>query len=401
MTRLLLVRHAQSHNNAIDESISRRHRADRPRAELEAALARTSDPELSEIGRAQAQQLAETLVPSLTDSFTEPLLISSPMRRALQTAMPLALGAKLDRQQFICHAELFEIGSGHYSDKTLPSTRIAQLEAEYPVSCQAIPSDELYVGRRRESADQARARVDRVIRWFDDLLAKEEHDLVVVVAHGNLLTQWLRRWIGVPWGRGLAFVHANAGLTLLHWDLHDGLLLEFANNLGHLESELRTGGRSSGWWDYTLPDLQIELHLSSSTLSPTLTTELAALRHHVLEPDGKTLADYAEIDQRSAHLVARVEGVLAGYAQYDPDLGRLRQLIVAPSHRRGRLGRLLVLKAELEAQLDGRDQLLVHAWVESIEFYRALGFVEHGPIEHGPGKPWQAMIKTLPFANLG
>lgn len=393
MARLLLVRHAQSENNASDEAIYRRYPNDLLRAYVEANHARRSDPQLSEVGRSQAKQLAQSLVPLLADAPEQVLLVSSPMRRALQTAMPLAIGAGLSRERFICHAELFEIGSRYY--KQPPSRRVAQLEAEYPLNCQAIPSDELYATGKRESEAQARARIDRVIAWFEALLTGEQERLVVAVAHGHLLTRWLRRWIGVPWGRGLGFVHANAGVTMLSWDPRDGLLLEFANDQSHLDPELQTGGGSSGWWSYTLPDIEVEHYDGWSMIPKALAAELAALREQLLERDGKTLRDYAELDVHNVHIVVRVEGKLAGYVQYDLDLGRLRQLIVAPSHRRASLGRRLLAEAEDEAMLDGRTELLVHAWLDAVEFYRALGFMPRGEVVHGPGMPWQAMVKPL------
>ncbi|MFO7563629.1 MAG: GNAT family N-acetyltransferase [Enhygromyxa sp.] len=395
MTRLLLVRHAQSQNNFSDHAIYKQYRHDRVRAQIEAERARRPDPELSEIGRAQAEQLAEALVPALVEVGDRLLVISSPMRRALQTAMPLASGAGIERERFICHAELFEIGSGYYGEHAPPSTRAAQLESDYPIRCQAVPSDDLYPGKWGESERQARARVDRVIAWFEGILNRDEHDLLVVVAHGNLLTRWLRRWIGVPWGRGLAFVHANASLTMLSWDPYDGLLLEFANETNHLDPELCTGG-TGDWWCYALPDLQLEHFIGWSEVYESLAPKLVALRQHLLEPEGKSLADYAELDERNIHVVARVADAVAGYVQYDPQLGRLQQLVVAPSHRRGRIGRRLVAEVEFEARLQQREQLRVHAWVDAVDYYRSLGFVEEGPVVTGSGVPWQAMVKTLP-----
>jgi 2,3-bisphosphoglycerate-dependent phosphoglycerate mutase len=394
MTKLLLIRHAQSANNFSDDVIYEQYRDDPRRAHEEAARARVLDPQLSEIGRAQAEQLAESLLPIFDEHRV--LLVSSPMLRALQTAMPMVVGAKLPRERFICHAELFEIGNRYLRADAPPSSRLEQLEADYPLSCQAVPADEQYADDGRECSQRARARVDRVIAWFEALLARDEYDVVIAVAHGNLITQWLRRWIGVPWGRGLAFVHANAGVTMLDWNRWDGLLLEYVNDESHLDPELQTGGHSSGWWGYTLPDLEIE-HFDGWSMIPTeLRPELVALRQHLLAADGKSIGDYADIDERNVHIVARAEGVLAGYVQYDILSGRLRQLIVAPTHRRGRLGRRLIAEVEAEAAIDGREELRVHAWVDSVEFYRAHGFVAEGAVEAGPGVPWQAMVKALP-----
>jgi 2,3-bisphosphoglycerate-dependent phosphoglycerate mutase len=360
MSRLLLVRHAQSENNYHKDVIRKQFRDDPARARIESQRVLVADPELSEIGRVQAERLAEALAPVLAEAGERALLISSPMRRALQTALPLATRAGIDRARLVCHDELFEVGS------------------------------------RQESAEQLRARVDRIITWIEATLARDEHDVVIVVAHGELLTRWLRRWLGVPKGRGLAFVHANSGITSLGWNPRHGLLLDLLNDLSHLDSELRTGGDRGVWWGYTLPEIAIEHYDGWSKVPAEAAAELAELRRQLLEPEGKSLADYAAIDEGNAHIVARAEAALVGYVQYDRGQGRLRQLVVAPSHRRSGLGRRLVGEIEFAAMLEGREQLRVHAWVQSIEFYRAIGFVPQGPVEPGPGLPWQAMVKALP-----
>jgi 2,3-bisphosphoglycerate-dependent phosphoglycerate mutase len=395
MTRLLLVRHAQSQNNLSDELIYEQYRHDRLRARLEAGRARRPDPELSDIGRMQAEQLAEALVPALTEKAGRTLLISSPMRRALQTAMPIAVGAGFERERFFCHTELFELGSGYYGDHALPSSRVAQLEADYPLTCHAVPNDDLYVGTRGESEERGRARVDRVIAWFEATLAREQYDLLIVVAHGHLLTRWLRRWIGVPWGSGLAFVHANASLTMLHWDACDGLLLEFTNETAHLEPEICTGGHSSGWWSYSSPDLLIEPFFGREDLDPLTSEELAAFRgllgRPMLDP-----SEESEFEQHSTFVTARVEDELVGYAEYDPDLGRLRDLVVSPSHRRARIGRRLVAEIELLARMREHEQLEAHAQVHMVRYFRALGFVETGPAETGSDTSERRLVKPLP-----
>jgi GNAT superfamily N-acetyltransferase len=139
--------------------------------------------------------------------------------------------------------------------------------------------------------------------------------------------------------------------------------------------------------------IDVERYDGWAAIPANLAGEIAELRRRLLEPEGKSLADYAEIDECNIHIVAREEGVVVGYVQYER--GRLRQLVVAPSHRRSGLGRRLVGELEMLAARDQHEQLLVHAWVESIDFYRSVGFVPRGPVEPGPGLPWQAMIKLL------
>ena len=95
MPRLLLIRHAESENNHNNARIRRAFAGDPDRIHLESELARKPDPELSETGVEQARLLAEALGDTLRTPRT--LLLVSPMRRALQTAMPLAAAAGIPR----------------------------------------------------------------------------------------------------------------------------------------------------------------------------------------------------------------------------------------------------------------------------------------------------------------
>ncbi len=56
--------------------------------EAAASWGQSADPGLSELGHAQAQQASRTLLEQLGD--TQPLLITSPLQRAQETAAPLA-----------------------------------------------------------------------------------------------------------------------------------------------------------------------------------------------------------------------------------------------------------------------------------------------------------------------
>lgn len=58
------------------------------------------------------------------------LIVTSPMRCAIETAMPLVRRAFAPPGRFVCHAELFEIGSNIYRDER-PSELAARLEADF------------------------------------------------------------------------------------------------------------------------------------------------------------------------------------------------------------------------------------------------------------------------------
>ena len=394
MPRLVLVRHAQSENNASNARIRLAFAGDPERMHVETERARKPDPNLSEVGRAQAERLADALAAELAGP--DSVLVTSPMRRALLTAAPLAARAQVPRDRFVCHGALYEVGGSYYQDHAVASSDAAAIEAEFPVHCVSVPPGGWYAGHAGpESSDEARARVDRVIAWAEATLGAGTHQTVVVVAHGDLLSRWLRRWLQVPWQRGLAFMHGNTGITRLSFSRLDGLLLAGFNDLGHLPAALLTGADIEAWWRYAWPDLELDRYEGAASIPAPVAAELAPLRQVLLEPEGKTLADYEASDARSVHFVIRAAGELAGYVQYDPELGRLRQLVVDPRFRRRELGRRLAAAVEDEHRQAGGEVLRVHAWTDAVGFYEALGFTPVGAVEPGPGRPWRPLAKRL------
>lgn len=363
MPQVLLVRHAQSEANLAQEKMWTGSSGGLADYLLEAKRAFNHDPDLSPKGRQQAEALARAFAPSFSDLGERALLVSSPMRRALQTAMPMAQQAKLESRQFLCHAELFEVGSRLYRHNTRPSQFAAQLETEYQLRCCEVPSDESYARREKgESANEARARIDRVVKWADTTLGGHEHELIVVIAHGHLITRWLRHWAGAPWGHGLAFVHGNAGVTMVDWDRDEGIVLESVNDQSHLPEALRSGGNGN-WRAYALPDVEIERYEGCAEMPEVIAKQLRAM-----------VPELEKHDKHRVHFVAFVEGELAGHAAYERETGRLRQLLVSPARRRARLGRRLVSAVEREAADDLLSELAVHAPAETLEFFEALGF---------------------------
>lgn len=394
MPRLLLVRHAQSENNVTSDRIRATYAGDLARIHLESERARQPDPELSELGRRQAELLADRLAPLLREPGTA--LISSPMRRALQTAAPLIRRAGLDPAAVVCEPELFEVGGCYYADEVRPSLTPAQIAEEFGVRCSWSGARGWFDDRTGpESDDEARARVDRLIGWMEERLGGGQHERLVLIVHGDLMTRWLRRWLGVPWSRSLAFVHANTGITTLCHDRRAGLLLESLNDTGHLPATLRTGDGSGGWYRYVSPDLEIVRYGDWREIPDIVVGEIVELRKGLFEREGLGLGDYRESDLRNVHFVARADGHVAGYVQYDPQLGRLRQMVVAPAFRGSGLGARLVEAVVEEARRSGRGELRVHAWVESVGFYRGVGFVEAGEVVRGQGVDWQALVRLV------
>ena len=75
---------------------------------------------------------------------------------------------------------------------------------------------------------------------------------------------------------------------------------------------------------------------------------------------------------------------IAGITQWDPALGRLRQVFVAEEFRGSGVGTKLVGRVLEEAKTHGRKFVLVHALLKSKNFYERNGFIEAGePYQSG------------------
>jgi broad specificity phosphatase PhoE len=238
MTTLVLVRHAQTSNRGLEDKIWKETYPDIWRFQVELKRQLESDPGLSELGRLQAREFAESFAPQLVDLDEHSLVVSSPMRCALETAMPLVRRSQTPPERFTCHAEMFEIGSSILRDER-PSELVARLEADFPLTCCEVPSDADYVARSEgdtedESVEHANARVGRVCAWVDSLLATDDYQMIFVVAHEKLLSHCLRRWMGVSPSQRLTFIHVNTGITILEWSEFEGWKVESVNEQTHM-----------------------------------------------------------------------------------------------------------------------------------------------------------------------
>jgi GNAT superfamily N-acetyltransferase len=213
-----------------------------------------------------------------------------------------------------------------------------------------------------------------MIDWTEALMAEPGTDAVILVLHGDLLTRWLRYVLHMPWRPRLTFVHENTGITELARREHGDILLRVANDAGHLPQDLRAP-ESTSWWNVVQPDVEIVRCEGQRAQEQAWFADSLALREeHLFPEEGKTRSDYRKSDARSVHFLARVEGEVAGYVQYDPGTNRLRQMVVVPAFRGARLGQALVDRVRAEARGQGRPELLVHAWDRSVAFYERAGF---------------------------
>ncbi|MCV7191856.1 histidine phosphatase family protein [Mycolicibacterium brumae] len=158
-------------------------------------LGQGADPELSETGVAQANRL-----PTALERFPIARVLSSPQRRAVATAAPLAesrgLSVEVDER-------LAEYDRGH--SEYLP---LEQLRTERPDQWARIAAGRLPVG-----VDET-VFLSRIADAITDLTSLADHtDTVAVVSHGGVINALLHRVLGTE--RILAFQIDYASVTRL------------------------------------------------------------------------------------------------------------------------------------------------------------------------------------------
>lgn len=141
-------------------------------------LAGIADPELSEAGRIQAALLADYLA-----AETVHALYTSPLRRAIETAEPLAARLQLPLTVVDGVAE-----HDRTSNEYVP---IEELKATKDPRWQQM-LDDTWDGR-----DETRAEfTDRVLASVDAIVAAHPSQNVAVVCHGGVINAYLARVLG-------------------------------------------------------------------------------------------------------------------------------------------------------------------------------------------------------------
>ncbi len=172
--RLILLRHGETEWSATGRHTGR------------------TEQDLTETGREQAV-LARPALAEL--QLTEPLVISSPRRRALDTA-ELA-GLHVDE----IDAELSEWDYGDYEGLTTPQIR--ESVPDWLVWTHGCPGG--------ESPDQVSARADRAVATALEHLATRD---VVFVGHGHFSRAVLTRWAELPVSEGIRLSMVPASLAV-------------------------------------------------------------------------------------------------------------------------------------------------------------------------------------------
>ena len=183
MTDLLLIRHGEATHN------------------LDGRWEGWGDTELTCAGRSQADAVAQRLA-----TWATPIshVFSSPLKRALQTAVPISASLGLEP---VPHDGLREINFGRVNGLTLQSFQ-ACMPTVY-----ARWRNRTDMSFRFPGGEERRSFFQRVGRALDDIIARCQDQSVVVVAHGGTLRAGLAHLLPDSMSDWWAYSLSNASLT--------------------------------------------------------------------------------------------------------------------------------------------------------------------------------------------
>jgi probable phosphoglycerate mutase len=203
-TRLYLIRHAQSQGNTGEDLT-------------------TGDPDLTDVGRMQAQRLARRLAGQRLDA-----VYASPLRRTQETAAFIADACGLD---VIPKADLreIELGQADTDIRLLPP----ETQAEVAEKINRLGTWDAFPGSEGSAA--ARKRVRRVI---DEICLERPGRRIAIVSHAGFIQTFVSVVLDIP--RDFVFYPFNASIASIR--AKDGRFVIWRlNDVAHLD------GLPAGW----------------------------------------------------------------------------------------------------------------------------------------------------------
>ncbi len=173
-----------------------------------------ADPELSDVGVEQAQRLLEAL-----DRHPIARVLSSPQRRAQQTAQPVAdaLGLPVEVDDRLAE---YDRDLAHY-------VPIEQIREEFPDEWERLARGHL------PSGVDEKAFVARVFAAIDDVVASGDHDdTVALFSHGGVINVILHRILGTE--QLLIFPIDYASVTRLRYSREGRFTVAEVNTTEHV-----------------------------------------------------------------------------------------------------------------------------------------------------------------------
>jgi len=235
--QLYFIRHGQSENNALWMSTNSHE-------------GRNEDPGLTEVGRRQAEFLAQFLSQPASASsdlqnvagFGITHLYTSLMVRSVATGTIIANALDLP---LVAWEDLHEWGGIYLRDEQtdertgLPGRNRAYFEQHFPDL--ALPDSLGEEGWWNRPFEEPELRLPRAKRALHDLLDRHGHtdDRVAVVSHGGFYNYLLAVILNLPEREDHWFALNNAGLSRIDFD-EEEIRLIYLNRVDFLPKELIT-----------------------------------------------------------------------------------------------------------------------------------------------------------------
>lgn len=422
-----LIRHAESQNNAVVTDAVKLFKAGTPESDLEGLKAyyqkhRQADPDISEIGKKQAQKLAEHLGPQLIDQSVKPVrFVISPMRRTIETILPtLEMLTKNERDacDVMIHGFYFETEGCHTNDKPEPGMNAAQINEKLlnPVGVMNASYEGFHNGQDNgwyshakdasETRPQSEERAAKFYTWMTEYLdmqlkeAEEQEEngaegrhSAIFVGHGDFMNLVLKR-VTAGFGYSVekegvthrsAFVHFNTGITELEYFGKGRFLIMQHNSVPHLADPTGscyiTGGSLKDGWGFAMPntsifDAEVDVTFSDEVL-PHVQEQTEALRSLYLSREDSTSNDDSKDKDSGSELTVVVKRGLqvVGCASLNEKSGRVRDVVVRPSARKSQVGQSLMDAVKEHARQSNIDKIVVESnTLNGRGFFEKMGF---------------------------
>ena len=226
--RIYYIRHAQSSNNALF-------------LETKSRIGRHADPELTTIGRQQAEVLANFLHDNKGDYHID-VVYSSLMQRAIQTALPLSRNLNLPLNGFL---DMHESGGIYQDDEEtnqpigLPGFTPSELQSKYPELI--LPDNLDEAGWWNRPFETVRERVERASRLISELTAKHggRNHVIALISHQGFFNHFFFGLLDHERPPHFWFTLNNVSITCLDITGED-VNAVYINRLSHLREELVT-----------------------------------------------------------------------------------------------------------------------------------------------------------------